>query len=494
MTELAPSTGRTGAALASFSRVWAQASGGVLLLASSAVLTPSLFGEFVLASSIFSVLAIFAGHGVYEYVLKENTSKTAPMTAAVLNFCLASVVCLLTVTLSFFVDPLFHSTHVGPLMRLLSPALFLQGGNLVLETVLLRRQHVTRVAGVMIASDSLGLGVALVALWLGLGPAALALQRVTREGALLAGYALADKWGARAKFNPEEANHMARFAAGIVGARLLTQGTSTSLDVAIGIVLSPAAAGLFRLANRLLAIAFDVLNYPMRTLMWVRLPPLKHDDVAFARVIMQMAATYGVAICALITGIAATAEPTFPLLFKPEWQAAWPVVVIMAIARMMGWPGSLIEPLLALRGNIRLLIIWDIANLVLGLGMLLFFSRYGLVAAAASQVLSTFIAQLFTVPIVARQCCTPLWDWLSLIGRLFACAAIMAASVWAWLAAAPHLGVEGAGALAIAIALGATIYIVVAARLAPEGMSAYFNTARSVFAKARGAWQAIRAN
>src|ERR1700747_2519003 len=64
----------SGSALLAFSRVWVQVTGAILFLAISIALEPSEFGEFAIAASIYSALALIVGHGVYEYVMKMHDS------------------------------------------------------------------------------------------------------------------------------------------------------------------------------------------------------------------------------------------------------------------------------------------------------------------------------------------------------------------------------------------------------------------------------------
>ncbi len=492
MSEPAPTTDRASSVLASLSRIWAQAAGGVLVLAASLAMSPAAFGEFVLAASVFAFLAIFAGHGIYEYVLKEIGSRSAPATAGLVNFAAAIAACAAAYLISLHIDALFDSTAVGENLRLLAPALLLQAGNLVLESVLLRRGRVGRVSVTMIAADTLGLAVALAALARGAGPFALVLQKLTREAVLLAGYALSDRWRAPAAPSFVEAGAMVRFAAAIMGARLIGQGAMTAFDMLIGFFLSPAAAGLFRLANRLIGMAFDILHYPLRTLLWVKLPPLQDDHAAFARTAFTMAATFAVAMSALVGGMAAVAAPAFDLVFAPEWHDAAPIVAIMGAARLMAWPGTLLETLMAMRGQVRSLFVWNVLNWSSGVALLAAFAPYGLMAAAGSQLIAAPVALALTTPFLVRASRTPFRDWAWLWLRLALITLAMAGAVLAALWAAPLIGVDGWARLIAAIVLGATVFVALAARFAPEGFSAYADAARGAFRRLRRAAPARR--
>ena len=152
----------SGSALLAFSRVWVQVTGAVLFLAISIALEPSEFGEFAIAASVYSALALIVGHGVYEYVMKMHDSPTAPVTGFFLNMACAAATAALAIVISFFLSPLLKTAVVGHLLRLLAPTFFLQGCNTLMESVLMRRGQVGTVAILTMVADTLALGVALV--------------------------------------------------------------------------------------------------------------------------------------------------------------------------------------------------------------------------------------------------------------------------------------------------------------------------------------------
>jgi O-antigen/teichoic acid export membrane protein len=278
----------SGSALLAFSRVWVQVTGAALFLAISIAVDPSEFGEFAIAASIYSALALFVGHGVYEYVMKMHDSPTAPVTGFYLNMACAAATAFLAIATSFLLTPLLKTAGVGHLLRLLAPAFFLQGCNTLMESVLMRRGQIGTVAILTMVADTLALGVALTFLGFGAGALALVIQRLSREGVLTGAFALSRRWEMRFAFDFQEAKQILRFAQNIIMARGIGAGAGAITDLFIGTALSVADAGLFRLANRLVNLGTDILFQPFRSSLWVRLPPLRQNPTAFAHATLEM--------------------------------------------------------------------------------------------------------------------------------------------------------------------------------------------------------------
>ena len=183
-----------GSALLAVSRVWAQGASAILFLATSAMITPSQFGQFAIATSIFFFLAVGVGHGTYEYVMKERDSDTAAPTVFFINIATASLASLAAVIISFAIPHIVEGPQIGKILTLLTPAFFLIGMNTLMESVALKRGELTKVAVASLMTETVALGVALAALIGGAGVLALVFQRITREGTILLVYAAASRW------------------------------------------------------------------------------------------------------------------------------------------------------------------------------------------------------------------------------------------------------------------------------------------------------------
>jgi O-antigen/teichoic acid export membrane protein len=366
MTDSTRQVHSSGSALIAFSRAWVQVTGAVLFLAILIALEPSEFGEFAIAASIYSALALIVGHGVYEYVMKMHDSPTAPVTGFFLNMACAAATACLAIAISFFLTLCSKRRSLASAEAAGSdffPARLQHPDG--------KRSDASRASGYSgdldYGADTLALGVALAFLGFGAGALALVIQRLSREGILTGAFALSRRWEMRFAFDFQEAKQILRFAQNIIMARGIGAGAAAITDLFIGTALSMADAGLFRLANRLVNLGTDILFQPFRSTLWVRLPPLRHIPAPFARATLEMTEVFGVGLFAVIGGMAVTASAVLPLVLGQKWQGAVPVVCALAIGGLISMPNSSAEAVLALRDRVRFMVVSSIWGSILTL-------------------------------------------------------------------------------------------------------------------------------
>ncbi len=462
-----------GSALLAASRVWAQGASAILFLAASVAVSPSQFGEFAIATSIFLALATFVGHGTYEYVMKERDSDNAAPTSFFLNMGTASVASIAAFAISIVIPHIVASPHIGTMLRLLTPAFFLMGVNSVMESVILKRGEITKVGMASIATETVALGVALAALAAGAGVLALVFQRVTREGMITLVYAVTSRWTPRIAFDVLEAKKAIVFAAAVVTTRFMQTASTALVDVLIGAVLSTADAGLFRFVMRLLTVASDVLYQPFRAAMWVSLSPLQSDHEAFSKTVFKLLEIFGVGLFAAMAGAALIAAPVFHLMFAPEWQRAVPVVYAIALTRLVALPQYASEFVFALKNRTGYMTLSAIAAIVLNVVTAFVTAPFGLYVFSGAQVVVALANQLWIVPVMSRSGHMPVLTLLRLMARLSLDAITMIAVAGPWVYLAPSLGLNGWPLIVSTVIVGAIAYILAAREFTPEGYSVY---------------------
>jgi O-antigen/teichoic acid export membrane protein len=485
MTDSSDRSHWSGSALLAFSRVWLQVTGVVLFLATSIMLDPAQFGEFVIAASIYGALAVFVGHGVYEYVMKMHDSPTAPVTGFFINMALAAAMASVAVAISYLLSPLLKTAAVGHLLRLLAPAFFLQGCNIIMESVLLRRGRVSAVATATIATDTVTLGVALVFLALGAGAVALVIQRLSREGVLAVAFALSRRWKASFAFDIQEAKQILRFAWNIIASRSIGTGAAAITDVVFGSVLSVADAGIFRMANRLLSIGSEFLFQPFISMLWVRLPSLRHDSAAFARTTIEMTEVFGVALFAIIGAMALTTGTALPLLLGQKWQGAIPVVYALAVGRLIAMPNYSSEAILAIQDRTPFLVLTTIMGSIATVVAVFFAAPYGTVWSGVAFAFVGLLSQFYMLPVLAQCSHLKIWTFINLTLRLTANVSVMAIVVVPCLMLGDRIGLHDWLLLGSAVFIGAIAYILAARRFTQIGYLAYETPVIEVFNHAK---------
>ncbi|MFN3523116.1 MAG: oligosaccharide flippase family protein [Phenylobacterium sp.] len=485
MAQPPPRRSAAGPTLYAFSRVWAQIAGGVLFLATSVRIGPAEFGEFAIATSIFGALSVFVGQGTYEYVIKARESDNAAPTVFFVNLLTASLASVLAIVVGLAIPHIVHSESIGRMLMLLIPAFYLLSMNTLMESVIMKHGEIKKVAVASLVTETVALGVALTALMSGAGVLALVFQRITREGVIMLSYAVTSRWSPRIAFHFDEAAKALAFARNIIATRFIGLGSVAAVDVLIGAGLGTADAGLFRLVSRLLTMASDVLFQPFRAMMWVSLPPLQHDRAAFGRTSLQLLEVFGVGFFALMAGAALIAGPVFPLVFDPEWHNAASIVLILAVARLVGIPAYLCEVVFALQNRTGTMAATALFGAVLSAAAAFLVAPYGLLPLAFSMVAVAIVTQIYVLPAVARSSGMPIMAYLGLVGRLSLNAAMMTAFVGPWVLLTPRIGLSGWALVASAVMIGAAVYAVAARRFTPHGYGAYEGAVLSGFNRLR---------
>lgn len=468
----------SGPVLASISRVWLQLAGVVLIFATTFAVTPTEFGEFAIASAIYVIAGVMVGHGLYEYILKGDNWEASPSTSLVLNFASAGSIVLIAYLSSGLIDQLMRSDQVGTLLTWLAPVLFLQAISAVLEPVLLRDARIAYVSIATIIADTAAVLAALAALYWGLGVFALVVHKWIRESTYCFILVLGRPSRPLITFDVSVAVSALRFAGGIVFSRLSNNCILYGAELIIGFFLDPAAAGLFRLANKIISSVAEVVVYPLRMILWVTLPRLQDNAKAFSNQLIGAFEVAGVAYFALVAGVASVAWIALPIFIDAEWQAAIPVIAVLATARLVGYPVYLCEPVLAIRDRTSVLFVLNASHGVLSLTLLSILSRYGLMWASVSQLLTSIVVVGVALAVIIRFDTVSRESLLSLLARFGLCAAIMSLSVVACGHAAEAAGLNQWFVLVLAIGTGATTYIAAAVALFPEASSKFLQVAK----------------
>ncbi len=483
MSDERPTRG-AGAVLFSASRIWTQIAAAILFLAAAGILTPAGLGEFLIAASIYTALSVIVGQGVYEYVLKEHDSQTAPVTAFVFNMATATIAAAAAFGISFLLPHILHSDNSATLLRYLAPVFYLDAMALLMECVILRQGGIARTAIATIVAETAGLLAGLASLFAGLGIIALVIQRVTRGAAYVAVYGVSYSWRPRLGFDRADARAIIRFIPAIISSRGINAGSTALIDLTIGSLLSLGDAGLFRLANRLLTIGSDLLFQPFKALLWVELPPLRRDSAAFAAKLMQLTEIFGAGYFAVVWGMALIAGVALPLLLGPEWQAASSAVMALGLARLISMPMSAAEAVFALNNRNRLIVWSSVIGSIVSVAVIYVAAPYGLLWTSIGFAFVSLLTLVFLLPFMLQAGGIPLSSMLSLIVRLSANAVAMTAVVAPWLAFAPNFGVTNWMLVASGIGLGAAAYLLAARIFTPASLTAYLRPVVKIMRRA----------
>ena len=362
-------------------RIAPQASGLLLLVMGGRALAPETLGSFVLAFAGIELLRILVRAGWREAALLDDGGAATP---TLLSLAVAAGLAVQPVALAgaLLAPRLSAAPDLGPALALLGLALLPIGAAAVWEGVLLRAGAPDRAARPLIAAEIAQSAAAALLLVAGWGILALAAARLLRAAVLAIGLAAA-AGSCRLALDLPRARALLPVSRHVTLAALAGLAGTSGADLAVGLVLGPAAVALYRIAARIAGAVAEVATETTRVLAWSALAGRGPLGPAAVADLLDRASLLAIPV---FTGLALTAGPLVETILGPAWSGAAPVLAILALARLLAVPVALAAPVLASHGRTRALP--RLAALLAAGSLLatLAAGRHGLVAVALAQL------------------------------------------------------------------------------------------------------------
>ena len=460
------------------SRAFIQCVNFFTLILAARYLTPSDFGVFAMVSAIVFGLSQLAEAGWREAILagdRGNDVKSLISTLAVSSGVLIS---LIGIAFSYLLPHFGIGEETSRVFFFLSVNVVLGSFCIVQLALLIQHEKLREVGLIQCLSEIAGLMTAIWAFSNGYGIFSLVATKYAVNLTFLLVALYVNRW---MRFeNPLQAKtlEILSFSLQILFARLIGFANSNIGLFAIGAFLGPTGAGLYRAGSRFAGSLTEVIAEPTRLLAWTLLKRTK--QVAEANVTgwggshrdgrgdaaTIVVAVYFIAVPAYI-GVAIIAPNVVIMLLGKEWASAAPVLTALSLAYMLQIAAVITEPLLALRGHIRIVPRVSLFSACVMLVCLCSFAQFGLVAAAAGQVVAAMLIFPVTIWVQSRLGGID-WQivayrtWPILVAALTMAASVMAIDILA------STAIELRLRTALDILVGIIVYISTLALLAPS--------------------------
>ena len=384
----------------------------LLTLVAARLLSPAELGVFVVANALAAFGMLFIYAGVYEYLLRaDDAALHADAGFSVLLVTAAGVTAahwaLAPLAARGFGSPELAGTmqalSVLPLLGCLSAwreALYLR------DPAKVERHHL-----VVVLRDLGSLALGMAGLLAGWGLAALVLWRLS---------AAAIGWLAWWRLNPAAPRlDLARprwrevlaYGGGITGTRLAKFCEINGVDILLGLVLHPAAVGIYRMASRLVVAVLDLIAQPLARLNWVQA-----SDAARAghapdggdgpwHGLMLLLAWPALAVLAL------ESEVLTRHLLGPRWSETGPVLAGLAMVAMLRTTTFALEPAFALCGESARLMHLRALSALLAMAMLALAPLGGMTAVLWGQAAAASVSALLVLRAAQRHVALDLERW-----------------------------------------------------------------------------------
>ncbi len=320
----------------------------ILMLYGARLLSPEDFGAYVLSTALVAAGMLFIYAGVYEYLLRAAETALAADAAFGVLFAIAVVLAGLHLGGAAVAASAFHSPALAGMLWCFAVIPLTGCLSAWREALFLRDSRNLRTYNrILVMRDLASLAIGLAGLRLGYGLAALVVYRLAV--ALLGWLA----WRIVVPRSPRlggtwtEWRTVAAYGGGIVGTRLAAFTEANGVDILLGLLLSPAAVGVYRMASRMVAAVVDLLAQPLSKLAWVRVSEAARaggsaqEECALWHALLLVLAWPALAFIAL------ESQVLTQVVLGPRWNASAPVISALALVALVRTAVFSLEPLFA---------------------------------------------------------------------------------------------------------------------------------------------------
>lgn len=426
-------------------RGWTQVTALAVMLFAGRVLEREQFGVYAIASVFIVLLSTMIYSGLYEFMIKAEALERVADTCFWMNLGLASCGALLIVGIAPIVAHLSHAPAVARLMMLLAPSALVSAINSWQEALLLRANRVAANYMIWFVAETAAAAFAVFLLLHGAGLLSLIGYRYGQAVMMTLGYSLHRPRWPRLHWSRQVAAEALHFASNLYVSRFVGILVNYSADLIIGILVGPAAAGVYRLGSRMVFGISEICYQPLRTIAWVRFTRAVRGGRGLDAEWIGLMQILSFVTWPALAVTAVLAQPMVVTLLGARWAEAGPVVVILAASRAAAMFEIFLDPLLGSIGRPRRLLVIRCGAAAIAITSLLLLGRHGVAAAAWSQVLTLGCVAVITAAIGIHITAVPPWTIARVLApgaATAACAAVAAllGASWisAWHPAAPY--------------------------------------------------------
>ncbi len=373
-------------------RGWSQVAAVVLLLAAGRYLDIDAFGEFAVASALAMMLTQWVGVGCYERVLSCHAAGPAHDTGLLINSLSALAMAAIGMLVGVAAFYIYGSWTIAAMVWLLAPLALPAGWRSAGEAAMIGEGRLVRFAVSTIAIETLALGLGVAALLADQGVYALVAAKYVQLA--LGGPVLlicAGRWP-RLRFDREEAQKIYTLWRSLIVDRVLSYFQNYSADLLLGALLSPAAAGVYRISLRVVSLVNAVIADPLRSLGWTMLARAKAQGQSTSHGVEAMIGLAYVLLSGPLALLALTGGGLAVLALGTQWAQAGPVIALLAGAAMVMLPSLLSEAAFGVAGATHQLPRQRAIFVVVALLLMVVAAPFGPAWTAASQLAASLIS------------------------------------------------------------------------------------------------------
>ncbi len=397
------------------------------------LLGPSDFGLIGMAMVVIGFISLFKDLGTAAAVIQKKTVSAEFLSS--IFYVNASIGLIATAALYFLAhlfSYLFRQPQIEPVLRLLSITFFISGISAVQQALLERELHFNKLAKIEMAATLIGCAVGIGAALGGYGVWSLAFQTlagVTVKTALLWAFS---NWRPSAVFRWNEIMGVSSYSLNLAGFSIFNYFSRNADNMLIGRFLGAPALGYYSLAYRIMLYPLDSISSVVSRVMFPLYSQIQSDDSKFRTVYKKIAFTISLVTFPMMLGLLVTARPFVLTFFGYKWEAAIPLIVILAPIGMIQSIATTVGSIYQAKGNTVLMFRCGIltsaaytASFAVGL-------HWGITGVAAAYAIANILL-IYPIFLIAFKLINlPVNDLIKTLWNPLLCSLMMAGVVFLW--------------------------------------------------------------
>jgi teichuronic acid exporter len=364
--------------------------GMVVFTLASRALTATEFGWVALAAGIGSIASALSPAGLGEGIVQRSDLRRVHLDS-VFWACMVSGLLLYggLALAAGFAAAAMQEELLFSLILVLGSRILFDSAAVVPTALLVRtmafRQLALRTSLAALLSGAVCLGL----LWAGMGLWALALSQLATAAALSVGALVSARWLPRPSFSRTALTELWRF--GFFASAVRALGIASVDQVLMGVLLGPAALGLYNFARRIFQLLSDLIAGALGTVSFSLLASLQADrkrrrDAFLFATFVSSAVSFPIFV-----GLAMVAGDVVPLLFGAHWVEAVPALQAFSMLGLITSVGVLQSSLIRSDGQIDMWFYYMLAKQALSVLYIALFHGWGITSLVWSIVISQYI-------------------------------------------------------------------------------------------------------
>lgn len=329
-----------------------------IILLAARFLDPSEYGVYSIAAIFLMFLQEMTFAGVTQYIVTQKGDEKALFTTTfwlIFGFSLAGS--LFFIGIAPLLAMAFDAPELTSVIQLLAVAQPVAAYTAWASAILMRRKQMRMHFSLLGLQNLIALvgGVATLFYWQSIF--ALVAYRYYRTFSGMICYMVFVREWPGLKVDKVLGRQLLNYSSHLYGTRALQFVSNYGADLMLGATLSTAAAGLYRLGNRIAMVPVELIGQPVRTFALAQFGDAHRHSKPFSPLVAAFVSsmTFLMGCIGVTTSIFGKEMITY--LFQPAYLAALPVTMALLVRSILGIGDSLLEALLASVGKTKL-ILW----------------------------------------------------------------------------------------------------------------------------------------